>query len=77
MTEVVMFILFSLMMLTVGLGFGVLLKALYEKETIRRLEKDNRNLRKEIYYLRKVQKGKVIEIRDERLDFVRDLDFPK
>lgn len=77
MTEVVMFILFSLMMLTVGLGFGVLLKALYEKETIRRLEKDNRNLRKEIYYLRKVQKGKVIEIRDERLDFVRDIDFPK
>lgn len=77
MTEVVMFILFSLMMLTVGLGFGVLLKALHEKETIRRLEKDNRNLRKEIYYLRKVQKGKVIEIRDERLDFVRDLDFPK
>lgn len=77
MTEVVMFILFSLMMLTVGLGFGVLLKSLYEKETIRRLEKDNRNLRKEIYYLRKVQKGKVIEIRDERLDFVRDIDFPK
>lgn len=72
-----MFILFSLVMLTVGLGFGVLLKSLYEKETIRRLEKDNRNLRKEIYYLRKVQKGKVIEIRDERLDFVRDLDFPK
>ena len=77
MTEVVMFILFSLMMLTVGLGFGVLLKALHEKETIRRLEADNRNLRKEIYYLRKVQKGKVIEIRDERLDFVRDIDFPK
>lgn len=77
MTEVVMFILFSLMMLTVGLGFGVLLKALFEKETIRRLETDNRNLRKEIYYLRKVQKGKVIEIRDERLDFVRDIDFPK
>lgn len=72
-----MFILFSLMMLTVGLGFGVLLKALHEKETIRRLEADNRNLRKEIYYLRKVQKGKVIEIRDERLDFVRDIDFPK
>lgn len=77
MTEVVMFILFSLMMLTVGLGFGVLLKALFEKETIRRLETANRNLRKEIYYLRKVQKGKVIEIRDERLDFVRDIDFPK
>ena len=72
-----MFILFSLMMLTVGLGFGVWLKALHEKETIRRLEADNRNLRKEIYYLRKVQKGKVIEIRDERLDFVRDIDFPK
>ncbi len=77
MTEVVMFILFSLMMLTVGLGFGFLMRAFFEKETIRRLEKDNRNLRKEIYYLRKVQKGKVIEIRDERLDFVRDIDFPK
>lgn len=71
-----MFILFSLMMLTVGTGFGVLLRALYGKENVRRLEAENRKLHKEVAYLRKIQKGKVIEIKDERLGAIAEVSFP-
>ena len=70
------FIGYSAIVLTVGFIGGMMAKHIIDRDAIRAAEVKTRALKRENAYLRKVQKGKVIEIKDERLDNFAELDFP-
>ena len=71
------FIGYSAIVLTVGFIGGIMTKHIIDRDAIRAAEVKTRALKRENAYLRKVQKGKVIEIHDDRLDSVEDVDFSK
>lgn len=70
------FIIFSVIVLIVGFVGGFVTKHIIDRDAFRHANLNALALRREIAYLRKVQKGKVIEIKDERLDNFSELDFP-
>lgn len=70
------FIIYSVIVLAVGFGGGLMAKHIIDKDALRAAELKNKALRSENAYLRKVQKGKVIEIKDSRFpDGFEELDF--
>ena len=71
------FIIYSAIVLTVGFIGGMMAKHIIDRDAIRAAEVKTRALKRENAYLRKVQKGKVIEIHDDRLDSVKNVDFSK
>ena len=71
------FIIYSVIVLAVGFFGGIMAKHIIDREAIRTAELKVRALRGENAYLRKVQKGKVIEIKDTRLDGFEEIDFTK
>ena len=70
------FIVYSVIVLAVGFFGGIMTKHIIDRDAIRAAEIKLRALKRENAYLRKVQKGKVIEIHDDRLDAFAELDFP-
>jgi len=71
------FIIYSVIVLAVGFFGGIMAKHIIDREAVRTAELKVRALRGENAYLRKVQKGKVIEIKDTRLDGFEEIDFTK
>lgn len=71
------FIVYSVIILAVGFTGGMMAKHIIDRDAIRAAEVKLRAVRGENAYLRKIQKGKVIEIRDERLDSLEEVDFSK
>ena len=69
------FIGYSAIVLTVGFIGGLMTKHIIDRDSIRAAEVKCRALRGENAYLRKVQKGKVIEIKDERLEGIEKIDY--
>ena len=70
------FIGYSAIGLTVGFIGGIMTKHIIDRDAVKAAEVKTRALKRENAYLRKVQKGKVIEIHDDRLDAFAELDFP-
>lgn len=66
-----MFILYSVGVLTVGFLFGVAVKAFLDKDEVVTLEKENAALHRENSYLKKNIKKEVIEIVDKRVSDVQ------
>jgi len=61
------FILYSVIVLAVGFMGGIMAKHIIDRDAMREAALKNRALRGENAYLRKIQKGKVIEIHDDRI----------
>ena len=72
--KVIGFIFYSAIVLAVGFMGGVMEKHIIDKDALRQAKVANRALKSENAYLSKVQKGKVIEIKDERID---EIDYSK
>lgn len=70
------FIGYSAIVLTVGFIGGIMTKHIIDRDAVKAAEVKTRALKRENAYLRKVQKGKIIEIHDDRLDAFAELDFP-
>jgi len=71
------FIIYSIIVLTVGFFGGIMAKHIIDRDAIRSAELKLKALKRENAYLRKVQRGKVIEIKDTRLDGFEEIDFTK
>ena len=65
------FIIYSALVLAVGFMGGVMAKHIIDRDTLRQAALNNKALRGKNAYLRKIQKGKVIEIHDDRVPEVK------
>ncbi len=61
------FILYTVIVLAAGFFGGMMAKHIIDKDAMREAALKNRALRGENAYLHKIQKGKVIEIHDDRI----------